>query len=595
MINDAPRQAILLPMLLILAVSASLLNSNAYGNPSLIAYFFSLIMAAFFCSAVYTRFLFKKEAALHIPLHLLIYAALALYVWLHGLLTRTTGLPHYYWAGNALLLLAVYTWQQNSKGSAKSIYTGIALLALLEAAIVLLQCAGIFGVHDTAFLCTGTWGNPNVSALFLAFAFFALLQLRNNNSRIARIGFAVIRALVLLSIAMLQCRSAYIAVLILLLYGYRQNIKHFIKKHLAFTTKGLAVSLALMLTFFVSVSLFQFKAASAAGRLYIWKTSLQMVTKQPVTGYGFGMFEQQYNLYAAAQKDAKNDHVETPYNDWIEITTEGGLPAIALWMAFLFAAARYWYKKRKEQPGLLALLAAFVMVQLTNFGIEAIPANLLFIIYTGIHSSPAGIEKPIQPGYTSKQHQWPRLLYGMSGLVIAGFLFINTISIASAFYTSWQISNMPKTFNKIAAYKLLNTQLCSYAGYQQNVGDAYREAKDYPNAIAAYRLAMQKTSNPDIFTKTGYCNQMLNRYDSSKILYTIAEDMQPYKYIPRMAMLKLYEQQKDTLNVLNKAREILSMPVKIKSRQIFGIKQYAASVVKHLNTGKTDSLLTYPQ
>jgi hypothetical protein len=106
---------------------------------------------------------------------------------------------------------------------------------------------------------------------------------------------------------------------------------------------------------------------------------------------------------------------------------------------------------------------------------------------------------------------------------------------------------------------------------------------------------MQKTSTPDIFTKTGYCYQMLNRYDSSKILYTIAGDMQPFRYIPRMAMLKLYEQQKDTLNVINKAREILAMPVKVKSKQVFNIKQYATTVVRQFSSNMKDSFLIQPK
>jgi O-antigen polymerase len=595
MIVVTPKRNLLLPVLLTVTVAASLLNSNVYGSPTLIAYFLSLIAAALFCCIVYTRLLFKKAAALNLPLHLLVYTALALYVWLHGIVTHTTGLSHYYWAGNALLLLAVYTWQQYSTGNTKSIYTGISLLALFESVVVFLQFAGLVGVQDNTFICTGTWGNPNVSAMFLAFAVFSLLQLRDSNSRIVSVSFTVIRILVLLAIALLQCRSAYLAVLFLLLHGYQISIKSFIKKHLTLTTKGLAAGLVLMVTLFVGISLFQFKASSAAGRLHIWKTSLQLIAQQPLTGYGFGMFEKQYNMFAAAQKNDKNDHVETPYNDWVEITIEGGLPAIVLWLSFLFLVAKYWHKKRKEYPGLLALLAAFVTVQLTNFGIEAIPANLLFIIYMAIHSSKESIEKSTPSGYASKPKQWPWVLYGISVLIIAGILFISIISISSAFYTNWQISTMPKGFNKIAACQQLNAQLGSYASYQLNAGDAYREAKDYPNAIAAYRLAMQKTSTPDIFTKTGYCYQMLNRYDSSKILYTIAEDMQPYKYIPRMAMLKLYEQQKDTINILGKAREILTMKVKVKSRQVLGIKQYAAHVVQRLAAKQKDSISGRPQ
>ena len=64
------------------------------------------------------------------------------------------------------------------------------------------------------------------------------------------------------------------------------------------------------------------------------------------------------------------------------------------------------------------------------------------------------------------------------------------------------------------------------------------------------------------------------------------EKLQPYKYAPRMALLKLYELKKDTVSITSKAREIIAMPVKVPSAEVDRIKSEA---VKWLHTESKNS------
>lgn len=82
------------------------------------------------------------------------------------------------------------------------------------------------------------------------------------------------------------------------------------------------------------MSVFGFKEGSTNSRIQIWKNSLGLIYKKPITGYGFGEFEKEYNMYAAQKLSPVNDHVITAYNDIIELGVEGGLIAIILWLAF---------------------------------------------------------------------------------------------------------------------------------------------------------------------------------------------------------------------------------------------------------------------
>lgn len=49
----------------------------------------------------------------------------------------------------------------------------------------------------------------------------------------------------------------------------------------------------------LSSQLYNAKKASADGRKLIWKLSAQMIPEKPLTGYGYGFFEKEYNLHQA--------------------------------------------------------------------------------------------------------------------------------------------------------------------------------------------------------------------------------------------------------------------------------------------------------
>ncbi|WP_350629501.1 O-antigen ligase family protein, partial [Acinetobacter baumannii] len=50
---------------------------------------------------------------------------------------------------------------------------------------------------------------------------------------------------------------------------------------------------------FAGYSLYKMKINSSDGRIFFWKNSVQMVMENPL-GYGYGMFEKEYNLKQSA-------------------------------------------------------------------------------------------------------------------------------------------------------------------------------------------------------------------------------------------------------------------------------------------------------
>jgi O-antigen ligase len=72
-------------------------------------------------------------------------------------------------------------------------------------------------------------------------------------------------------------------------------------------------------------------------RREIFEASLSMIGARPWSGYGLGNFATVYPEFARYDPGAAVEHA---HNDWLEWSTEGGLPYAAAWMLLLIAVLR---------------------------------------------------------------------------------------------------------------------------------------------------------------------------------------------------------------------------------------------------------------
>lgn len=172
---------------------------------------------------------------------------------------------------------------------------GIVIIALTESVIVLLQVVGVVASKNSFFLCTGSWVNPNVTAMFLAMSLFGLLKLKERSEKKLLLNLSLLG--IVSAICLLQCRSAYLAAILFLANYYGQNIKKILSKKWKLLRPSLAATLFALLIIIAAYLLsISFKKESATARVQIWKNSLNLIIKRPATGYGFGLFEKQYNM-----------------------------------------------------------------------------------------------------------------------------------------------------------------------------------------------------------------------------------------------------------------------------------------------------------
>lgn len=573
----------IIPLLILLCIAASLLNSSAFGSDSLIALFFYSILAALLAVSIFISFLLsKKSFSFTLPLYLILFLLLSLYVLVHGILNNNIRLTHYYWITNAIFIVSIHYWvtsQQVAQNfletqSIRFTFKGIVALALLESVIVLLQCVKLFPVPNQFFICTGTWSNPNVTAMFLALSLFAVIKVKFNWGVKREWIINSILVIILIAIVALRSRSAYLAAGVILFseFGFT-NIKSFFLKNINASNKGTAFSVFTAIILIIITTSFISKTDSTNNRISIWKNTINLIVEKPLTGYGFGMFEKEYNLFAAEQQNISNEHINMAYNDFLELGIEGGLPAVILWTGFLVTLLLYCHRNEEIVLSVSPVAVAFIFIQLTNFGFQAIPAMVLFLLFTGFTTKRFITEQ----AETGKQ-KFTRMIFSSLGVFISLLYLLHIAGLTGLFYKKWIISKKKTDANSIVQYKTLSSQLANYASYHESIGDAYQKIKQYQQAVSEYSQALKSTSNPDVFLKSAFCYQQLSIYDSSEYYYKIVQDMEPKRLIPQVGLLKLYQQKSDTVMVFNKANQILAMPAKINSPKVIEIKNYADSI-----------------
>jgi O-antigen ligase len=549
--------------------------------------------------------------------------ALALFIFLHGLISRGLNLTHYYWVANALLLWAAWgqgmatqwavgdtmdikreTAARWRKGIAL-LYKGISLLALLESLIVCCQQAGILASKNPLYACTGTWENPNVTAMFLSMAAYAALQgtgARSKPSASMRLeappkngqpaAAYIIVALILTAIVLLHCRTAFLVFALFIAGHYWSRFSVFVKSKTRLPGSMVTVMAGAFMITLILLLAFGVKQSSTHGRIRIWETSIRLMMQKPLTGQGFGQFEKQYNLFTANEALPDNDHVNMPYNDFLELGIEGGVGAVALWAAFLIAL---WIQHRKRGYSVLPIIA-LLFIQCTNFGFQALPVFALFLLYAAIPPEAAWQEYPqaippahivaerhktILTGSLLKQAPAGFRIVGMGCLpAIALLMIIHQADLAGNFYRRNKITQYESDTEAIGAYTSLAPALHNFASYHLYFGNAYLQLNQYRPAISQYLQGLASSSSPEMLVKCGYCYQQLHLYDSSRYYYTMAKNMQPYKFGPRLALLKLYQQQGDKPMMISEAQTIINMPVKVENSQVAGIKNYAHTILE---------------
>jgi O-antigen ligase len=447
-------------------------------------------------------------------------------------------------------------------------------IAALESLIVLLQFIKLFPVPSSYFLCTGTWINPNVIAMFLGVSIFSSLTIiKNEQSKVAKKIAETLLILICVAIALLKCRTAYIIVFIQLIPFYFSTIKNQITSVYKFNQNGIFILSLGFILFLATVNVFKQKTESTNNRISIWQNTIKLGLQKPLFGFGSSSFEKEYNIFSTTQNLKINDHINMAYNDFLEIFVELGIIGLILWLSFL-TFILFKYLKAEDYSTNFWLVFAVVCLQLTNFGFQALPAFVLVLFYFATIQSEKQI---IQNGEISLAGNTIfKGLFMIVFLFLSAYLFVNNNKVSWAFYVK---SLKEKNLN-LVDYVSLKKTLNNYPSYNKLLGQKYYFIGNYNQSKIAFTKALAYSSEPDLFIKRAYIYEKLNLIDSAINDYRVVIKMQPHKLSHKFVLLQLFQSTKDSINGSIIANEILNIPIKIKTKKAFFIKEYAKKYLK---------------
>lgn len=453
---------------------------------------------------------------------------------------------------------------------------GISIVNILA---IVLQFIGFMPSANPYFLITGCAENPSETAIFLTCCLVIVFSRLKERKEI--ILYKVLLFVIILCLFMLRCRTAIIGCVIISAYYLYQDRKLYLKNLSEFKQRTISLFIGLI---FISLltGLYKYKQDSSEGRLFIWKTSLNMLLDMPM-GYGYGLYEKNYNLKQASLynmgKMSKDEienanYITVAYNDIIEHGVEGGIIGSLFFVLFFIYTMLIAYKKHDEEG--FILIMTVLLMSMINYITNAIQVwVLLTSVYGKIVSN---TDKEI---IESPKHKITSLvILSISVLLcVKELTFIKTQFKLAKYKKSERSCNTSNLDNSLD--RLQKTIGTSEAFYKTRAVDQMNSG-NFNKALIDLNVARQYTSSPEIYYLLHICHMKIgDEVKDIEVLKTLMGIL-PHSLRPRLLLMQCYDNTGNINEALKYAHGIMKMEVKIKSENANVIKEQAKEyLLKH--------------
>lgn len=557
--------------------------------------------------------------------NVLMFVFWCLYIFFQFVRSKATFDKTVYFLSLSFLLIIVSGLSHKKEFNHKLLFYGIALISTFQACFCILQFFRIIASRNPFFSVTGTYNNPNVTAIFLALTTPVFLMLfKAQYKKLLLFCFAIVAA----SLILLKCRAAFIGTIlsIIVFYSLEYNFIDWLKDTKNRTSmKGLLI-VSLVVVISLSSHLYNAKKESSDGRKFIWKVSSLMALNKPITGYGYGNFERNYNLYQAQyinKGKADNNEMKNagpvimPHNEILYNFVEGGIIGLFFMIMFFWSLISALKVKRDIRSqeirkkiiddsyfnAAYAGVIAFIGISIVNSTIQVTPIMILLIMYAGLITT---FLSPIR---------FPSLLK-ISLDTKTNLVFVKSVLLIFSCYMLYHLFETGKAQrqNKIAdllqkEYKLqeaaqimltLNMQLDEDSNYWKNYGIINLKESKYNEALDCFTKSKKGSSLPDLYLGSAACYEKMKMYPHAIKEYKQLVLFLPSKFSYRFKLMNAYLNNKDTINAGITGKEILMLEPRIPSQKVNQYKSMAAHLLKVLKVDdgtsrkqKRDQLLSF--
>lgn len=553
--------------------------SDAYA---LHLYALALLFLLFFGQVFQAKIIVNR-----ISYQLVIFLTWGVYVILYCLLSNNCEVYYYSYLLLALLIaLSIAYFIRYNQLKPVFLYIPIALLGFSESIVALLQYLQILSSNSSNFPVTGTIDNPNIAAMIICLSIPSWIEITQKFKHTYRYFAIIILVLIMASLLILQCRTALIGTIVIGgIYALKFMRNSLVSK---FCTLKIAFIIALIVLI-GAVSIIQHKKqASFDGRITIWKVTSEMIVNKPFSGYGYGLFQREYNLQQAdyfnsemrAESERMNaGYTAMGYNEYLQHTVMGGLLGGLLFTAVIMSLMLAGWKGRDITLTPFASIAAYAVMSLFNFTVESPILFFIFITYSAVTLSYNGSGKSIKTFVLDKKIT---LLCSLIGLV---FVFVSLrkyeaqkeLTIANKQLQNGQIRQVGELLRKI------EPDISTSEAFYRTKASWFIINRDFENALKATKQALNYTSVPATLLIAAQLSEKLGDNKSAEKDYLLACGIEPHMMRPRVMLMKMYQQTGQIAKSKTMAGNLLSMKPKFDTNEVRVYKKMAQDI-KNTNT-----------
>lgn len=421
------------------------------------------------------------------------------------------------------------------------------ILGGMEAVWGLRQIYGLAASNHSLYALTGSFYNPGPYSGYLAMIFplclYEWLNLKEKTGRTwAEQGkYYIALGVMLLILCVLPAgmsRSAWIAAAIsgTWVYGMRvswgSRLKEFGRKYKKRLV--LACIAGSVIIIVAGYALFQLKATSANGRLFMWKISSMAIAESPVIGHGTGNFVSAYgraqeNYFADGEFSETEELVagspEYAFNEYLQVAVEYGIPFLLV--VSLVIVFCLWKGSSEGRIGLCGGVISFLVFSFSSYPMQ-IP-GFAVTFYLLLTACVIGRSKVIL-----------FLFISMMALLGTYYWKNNQYAACKDWYRSKMLYNIGAYQSAKEDYGKLYPELANRGAFLFEYGYSLHKLKEYDNSTRILEEAMAHSNDPMILNIIGKNYQALGDYEKAEEYLIRSTHRLPGRIYPYYLLVKLY-------------------------------------------------------
>lgn len=436
--------------------------------------------------------------------------------------------------------------------SFSSIVTWVLIvLGGIEVVWGLRQIYGLAVSNHSLYALTGSFYNPGPYSGYLSMIFpLCLHEWLNLKERTERTWaeqgkYYVALGVMLLILCVLPAgmsRSAWIAAAIsgTWVYGmhasWGSKLKEFGRKYKKRVVLACIVGGSIVVM--IGYALFQLKATSANGRLFMWKVSTLAIAESPVIGHGTGNF---VSAYGRAQEDyfANGEYSETEelvagspeyaFNEYLQVAVEYGIPFLLV--VSLVIGFCLWKGSSEGRIGLCGSVISVLVFAFSSYPMQ-IP-GFAVTFYFLLAACVIGRSKII-------------LLFFMSMMVLLGAYYWknNQYDACKSWHRGKMLYNIGAYQSAKEDYEKLYPELTNRGAFLFEYGYSLHKLKEYDNSTRILEEAMTHSNDPMILNIIGKNYQASGDYEKAEGYLIRSTHRLPGRIYPYYLLAKLYAEPK---------------------------------------------------